>query len=399
MNIHQILNFWLTIMAALILSIPCRADWRSSEFSENERPIETKSIYVPFSIDIDPMERLLLFNIEKDPDSIYIGFEPQVFDDTVNGRGLLVLGWRADGKIDVYHQPGLQLNSEKYDIAGKGLAHIVVREMEGAFFNINEFGAQVDILFNDIHNRPVHLIISESHRAKRKPFSLLAPMGMAAENPSAMPLVYLHEFYFVRKRNTDISLTISGRNHKSDKLALPMDRKRMYFTRYGSDLMIATINPAFDGKLVPLEILAHNVACSGSNTFELESNSTSIKSMNVSNKENTLTISFEPPFPNMADVVAERDYNGSFTILGNPAAGVVSGTYHLTKNENEIQISMTPCGGWKPVPTKTSLRFLYTVVKTFKQWPATYQWNAEIKINENNDMIMKSQWVRTMSNP
>jgi hypothetical protein len=46
----------------------------------------------PFCIDIDPMERLLLVNFEKDPDTIYIGFEPQVFDDPINGRGHLVIG-------------------------------------------------------------------------------------------------------------------------------------------------------------------------------------------------------------------------------------------------------------------------------------------------------------------
>ena len=60
----------------------------------------------PFHIAIDPMERLLLVNFEKDPDSLYIGFEPQVFDDHINGKGHLVIGWRIDGKVDVYHEPG-----------------------------------------------------------------------------------------------------------------------------------------------------------------------------------------------------------------------------------------------------------------------------------------------------
>ena len=61
----------------------------------------------PFQISIDPMERLLLVNFEKDPDTFYVGFEPQVFDDNVNGRGHLIIGWRVDGKVDVYHEPGL----------------------------------------------------------------------------------------------------------------------------------------------------------------------------------------------------------------------------------------------------------------------------------------------------
>ncbi|MDR5659887.1 hypothetical protein RH915_10340 [Serpentinicella sp. ANB-PHB4] len=82
----------------------------------------------PFKIDVDPMERLLLINFEKDPDTIYVAFEPQVFDDTPHGKGHLIIGWRQDGKVDIFHQPSLKLNPEDYDIVGKGLANIVERD-------------------------------------------------------------------------------------------------------------------------------------------------------------------------------------------------------------------------------------------------------------------------------
>ena len=99
-------------------------------------------IYLIFAIDIDPMERLLLINFEKDPDPVYIGFEPQVFDDDINGKGHLVIGWRADGRVDVYHQSSLTLDTHKYDIAGKGLAHMIATDMEEAFYEVNGFGVQ-----------------------------------------------------------------------------------------------------------------------------------------------------------------------------------------------------------------------------------------------------------------
>ncbi len=99
--------------------------------------MNTTKLLNPFRIDIDPMERLLLINIENDPDSLYIGFEPQVFDDQINGSGQLVIAWRVDGKVDVYHQPGLKLSPEKYNIAGKGLANMLEREMPDAFFFVS----------------------------------------------------------------------------------------------------------------------------------------------------------------------------------------------------------------------------------------------------------------------
>jgi len=65
----------------------------------------TQRLHIPFRIDIDPMEKLLLINFEKDPDPLYVGFEPQVFDDDIHGKGHSVIAWRVDGRVDVYHQP------------------------------------------------------------------------------------------------------------------------------------------------------------------------------------------------------------------------------------------------------------------------------------------------------
>jgi hypothetical protein len=142
-----------------------------------------KQIINPFRIDIDPMERLLLVNFERDPDTTYVGFEPQVFDDPVNGRGHLVIGWRRDGRVDVYHQTCLRLNAAKYDIAGKGLAHMVEREMAGATYEVDDFGVQAHYEFQDIHNRTVVLDIHEQNPRVRQPFGLLAPMGAARQKP------------------------------------------------------------------------------------------------------------------------------------------------------------------------------------------------------------------------
>ncbi len=65
-------------------------------FMNNGMAQKTRNIAVPFSISVDPMQRLLLVNLEKDPDTLYTGFEPQVFDDRVNGKGHLVIGWRVE---------------------------------------------------------------------------------------------------------------------------------------------------------------------------------------------------------------------------------------------------------------------------------------------------------------
>jgi hypothetical protein len=58
-------------------------------------------LYAPVYLHIDPMAGLLLVNFENDPDEIYIGFEPQLFDDDSHGQGLIVIAWRVDGRLAI----------------------------------------------------------------------------------------------------------------------------------------------------------------------------------------------------------------------------------------------------------------------------------------------------------
>ncbi len=352
-------------------------------------------VYNPFRIDIDPMERLLLVNFEKDPDTLYVGFEPQVFDDEINGKGHLVIGWRVDGRVDVYHQPGLKLNPEKYDIAGKGLAHLVEREMPEARFEITNTGVQAFYEFYDIHNRLVRFSISERNPRKRNPFGLIAPMGHAAENPSALPLVILHDFYFVRSKHTEISIAIGDRLHRHDILPIRMDGSKMTFLRYSPDLYVASVNPAFNGKL---EKVAVN---QGWNVIEKDSlieiitvdGLPAICGLRKQHRNHELNMRFEPAFPDIGSMKAHTTAKGRFMIAGHRETGTIEGVYTVEKGETETRITMIPSKGWKPRPDRFSLRFLYRVAKVFRHWPKTYIWEATIVEDEGN-YYMQSGWKR-----
>jgi hypothetical protein len=350
----------------------------------------------PFSIDIDPMERLLLINFEKDADSVYIGFEPQVFNDDVNGKGHLIIGWRVDGRVDIYHQPGLKLNPDKYDIAGKGLAHMVEREMPGAFFEVNNFGVQAFYGFEDIHNRAVHINITESNPRRRKPFGLLAPMGHAAEDPSSLPFFLMHDFYFVRKKHTIVEVKINGKEHKTDLFPIPLDWTRMTFMRYTSNPLIANLNPAFEGELSVLSVQQgwNKIAEDTELEITIEDGKPIIKNLKRKHHEHTVTLSFEPGFPDLSSLETNSTTQGGFKIMGNPSTGYIQGEYTIEKVNSETRIIMVPSKGWKPKPDRLSLRFLYRVVKIFRQWPASYQWTASVIEDEHHDLYMQSAWKR-----
>lgn len=351
----------------------------------------------PFSIEIDPMLRLLLINFENDPDSIYIGFEPQVFADSLNGTGHLVIGWRKDGRVDVYCQPGMHPDPAKYDIAGKGLANMINTEMHPAFYDVGEKGVQAQYVFKDLHGREIELVISERHPARRHPFGLLAPMGSSTANPSSFPLILLHDFYFVRQAYTDFRIRIGERLHKPDKLPMLIDWRKQYFTRYSPSPLIATFNPSFSGQLP--DLLPEEGATTlrdGDLLLELvwKNGMPSIGKIIRDNAIHPIELAFHPPFPAMDSVQPGARIRGDFQITAHPSTGRVGGRYSLFRDGELIELTLRPDKGWKPRADKPSLRFLYSVARVFKSWPKTYRWDATLIKDADGTWQMQSNWTR-----
>lgn len=351
-------------------------------------------LYAPFQLAIDPMERLLLVNFEQDLDELYRGFEPQVFDDETHGQGLIVIGWRLDGKVDVFHQPGLRLDPATYAIAGGGLNELVERPLEGAYFEVTETGVDAALAFEDILGRPVTITVHERSARPRKPFGLLAPMGDAATAPSALPLVLLRDFYFVRQADTEVAITIDGRAHQPDKLPIPMDNARMYFLRYSSDPLIAMLNPAHAGPLAPLERSGAHEAREGETRYDLieQHGQPAITSMRASLRGHEVMVRFTPPLPNLSALADGAQANGGFQISADPVVGTVTGEYTITRRGEQVLLSATPSGGWKPNESKLSANLIYRAVSAFTEWPKSYRWAANFDLATAR---LQAGWERT----
>lgn len=355
-------------------------------------------IVFPFWIDIDPMEKLILINFENDPDSTYVAFEPQVFNDDINGVGHLVIGWRTDKKVDVYYQKSLNLEASKYRIAGSGLNEMIPTNMDTAIFEVNDFGVQAHYKFKDISGRLVEIAINETNSKQRKPFGLLAPMGDAATDPISLPLVLLHDFYFVRKKHTDITVSIDNRTHKLGDLPMPMDWQKMTFARYSPKPLIATLNSEYNGVLEGFDVVVGQERFeAGDCDYEIEwiDQQAHIKSMRIKNNIHALTMDFSPSFPCLNTISGNSQLKGEFKISGHESVGTISGDYVINSGSDSIDITIVPSKGWRPKPTKFSTWFLFTVAKVFKKWPTTYQWDAELVQKPDGKWQMQSKWIRT----
>ncbi len=351
-------------------------------------------MYAPFTLNISPMERLFLINFEKDPDDLYIGFEPQWFDDVVYGTGLRIIAWRKDGYIDVYQQPGLT-REEKIDVAAKGLADTIIRPMTHARFNVTTSGVDVAFAFEDKAGRKVAVEIVEKSRKPTRPFSLLAPVGSSSANPSSLPVYLMFKFDFVRRANTDVTISIDGRMHQADTFPFPLNGSRVYFMRYSAETFLVDWCPAQSQALAPLSGEGNKLHGPDDTLYELsgQQDCPAFTRIRSSRKSHHFAAEFHPPFPEITHIADNNSFSGEFVLGAEASAGVVRGTYQVSRSGEEVDITLKP-NGWTPLPRTLFLKFFFYAVRIFRQWPKTYLWTAKIKLGEDAPPFMESRWTR-----
>lgn len=354
--------------------------------------------YSPFSLSLVPMARLLLINLTNDPDEVYTGFEPQAYDDPTTGRGLIVIAYLHDGRIDVYHQPGVDLSGKNFDIVGQGLRERAERPMVGARFDISPTGLDLDIAFDDLLGRPIRLRIRETGRKPTHPFAILAPMGNSAERPPALPLYFLYDFYFVRRARTELQISVGGRDHKPDSIPMLLDGARVHFLRYAAAPFIVDWNTAHDGELTPLPLAdVDRRTIHGPVTHELSfvDGRPTLAAMSISDGRSGLRLAFDPAFPDITALPDGADVAGTFAVEAG-AGGAVTGTYHAGRAGDQVDITLHPSGGWRPGPVQWGARLIFALVPLFRKWPQTYVWRGRVDLSGERPRLT-SAWERSVA--
>lgn len=345
----------------------------------------------PFTLTRDPMERLLLINITTDPDEVYLGFEPQVFDDPTNGRGLIVIAYLKDGRVDVYRQPGVSLDGKDYNIVGRGLNRMAERPMAGARFDITPTGIDLDVAFDDLLGRPIVLRIRETGGKPTRPFAILAPMGNTVERPPALPLFFLYDFYFVRRAKTDLLISVDGRAHKPDSIPMLLDGARVHFLRYAAAPFLVNWNAALDGDLPAIETGAGD----GPVTYEWSAagEHPALAAMSIAHEQHALGFRFDPPFPDVT-LLPDGAVRGGSLVIDAGIGGTVTGVYRIERSGDQVDITLHPYDGWRPGPVQWGARLIFTLVPLFRKWPQTYLWRGRVDLSGERPRLV-SAWERS----
>lgn len=353
----------------------------------------TGLFYSPFNFSIDKMEHLLLINFEKDTDQYYNVFELQKAHDAENRVRLLIIAYRVDGAVDIYHHDSYPMGSQAAILNDP---NFFVRPLDDALFEIDSDNLKAYFSFNDKYGRLIKVEVNEHRRLRKRPFFMLAPIGVVAKNPETFPVYSLYDMSFTIRKHTNIAIEIGGKKHKPDTFFLPFNCASNYFSRYSADTFNVDWNKIFKGNLNPLIPEKENIYSDHGTIYQLINNEGhyEIERMSTKSRNHQIAVFFQPPIPDIACLQSQIALNGKFNITTDNTSGNIGGNYSLKNVDNKVSIVIHPSLGWQPNEHRWLLKLLYKVVKIFKEWPIDYQWNAEIVFDHPNSVGMISAWKR-----
>ena len=274
-------------------------------------------LVLPIRLGIDPMERLLVATFKGDPE--FEGFEPQVFDDPINGKGMRVLRYRKDGRVDVYWQPGVKVDRSTFTV-GAGIADFARTSIEPAHFEITAQGVYLNVAFTDAQGRKVELRVRENATGKNG-FPMLAPVGADIKNPRQLFLVYMPCIDLVRRTGSLFEGRIGDRIFRPASLPILLNWHRVWFVRYVPNPIIGTLNPPMS-RPVMVELPAPGSIEVEGMTVVVDGNG-SVTRISTGQEPCRVEIDFFPGFPNLLDITSGGSASGrwSIRIMGVPITG------------------------------------------------------------------------------
>jgi hypothetical protein len=308
------------------------------------------------------------------------GFEPQLFDDPVNGKGIRLLRYRVDRKIDVYYEEGI--NPDQNLSIGAGINEMEMTHFEQKVFEVTEQGLQLHLVFTDAQGRKNDLMVMENS-LKKYPVPVLAPIGGEIDNPDKMFFVYMTNTDFAYYKTTKIKCSLD--DQVLEPVALPMIIKgnRTYLVRYSSEICIVALNS--DGaeplcfEINPGETFTQN------NTEIYCNEQGKVEYLQIGRDVHTAKLYFPGGFPNLLEISDEQCIEGPFEIHI-ASKKITAGQYRLNRQGNKVHVELGHFGKWIPKRYPMAYKMLFTFVKTFKIWPTYFSWKGIIDLDENPGM-------------
>lgn len=333
----------------------------------------TGLLYSPLNIAVVQMDKLMLVDVEDDPE--YASIELQTFDDT-RGQGARVLLYRHDGPAESYYtDEAFAIKESEHD------TFFLAPEMAYQF-DVTASGLDASLRMQDHVGKTIEFRVKEAPREKWSK-GFLAPIGGSdAVAFDYFPLYHMKGMNFVPRSGTEIAIKIGGKERKPKKLPIPANWEFVYLSRYTAAPIIGCWNTPHDGELLPLQPEQHLMYQDGQTHYEFVNNAGhyEIRKMVGFNDKHEVRLDFSPPIPDLPSLKDGIELRGRFSAGADGTLGIVAGAYHITRQGNVIDMEIRPQEGWQPMPGTL--------------WVTTWIWKGTITVGADHTVSMKSTWIR-----
>ncbi len=341
---------------------------------------------LPFGIKYTPMEKLALINFEKKPDTIYKGLELQYLNGHDIGKGFRILAYRNDGYVDMYDDMSLKFDpNEQCNVAEKGLNKHIQTNIDNTVFEKVDGCVQISFDFEDLDKRAIHVYIKEQIKKKSTPMNLLAPIGFGSKRPSCLPIFFLHNFDFIRRKNTivDIRIDETVLNLDPFPFPFPMNGQMRYYTRFSMESQIIEFIP-IDMKVKEIELDEQMQYFDQGIQYRFVKTAFGIGLSQIELMQNKkVVINFTPAF-------VMDDQTGEFSICPSEQMGHVDGIFQVKRNGNFVEISIIPNKGWISAPNSMMTKVILSPKSIFCIWCKKYQYLAMIDLIK---LSVRAKWI------
>jgi hypothetical protein len=347
-------------------------------------PAPTDALRVLFTLDLAPTRRLLVVDVADDP--TYRALEPQGLEAPDGRIGVVVLGYRHDGHVELYVPPDIEVDEADYRL-GRGLLGVYPARFDQARFEVTREGLQLDIAFTASNGRMVALHVHEHLSGRRDGIPVLAPVGGSFAAPEFFPFFWLPALSFVPVRGTESSLRVDGEARTIPRMPLPIGGRRRLLARYDSEAMICRVNAAVASRRPTTVAGASPTA--GLELVDVDGRP-GIASVRVRREDHICSLMLEPAVPDIGHQAPSTRCRGTVTL---EADGVVQlrGRYELEGHDGHADVSIQHFGPWRARPRGLLLSVLFRL-PVFRRWPMTYRWGATLDLGDGVTLV--SRWSR-----
>ena len=332
----------------------------------------TGKLYSPLQADLIPMDKLLLVDLDDDPD--YTCIELQVFDDT-RGKGARVILYHHHGPVDSYY------TSTDFIDRAETQRYFIPPDIN-YHFDIGPSGVSAALKFLDQAGKSIELNLQEAPGHKLAP-GFLAPVGGNKDILfSYFPFFHMKNMNFVLRSGTMLSVKIDGVPRTPVQIPVPVNWEMVYLSRYAAAPIIGRWNQAYNGELPALQPGSQLSYLAGQNRYELVENAGhyEIRRLIGFNDQHEINFEFSPPIPDLPALKDGSEITGRFTAGADGTPGIIAGEYHLKRQGQPIEMIIHPLESWQPNPGPL--------------WVKTWTWEGIITLEVDGTVYLKSAWVR-----